>query len=341
LIFWYNSKMVTKQLYVEYLISTPVNYTCTNLAAHLEGTSHDAISDYLRRERHTARHLWELAEPLIDNQRDTYLIIDDSVLDKRHSQVMELVKRQYSGNVHGLVQGIGIVNLVHSHKEDYYPIDFRVYAPEADGKTKNEHFRDIVRQAYQEKAIKADTILFDCGYASSENIKLIHRLGKFFVTTLKENRLISLSQEQGYIHLQQIPWTDVQLQSGIPVKLKEVPFKVQLFKVVATNGDIDWVITNRPQGSINTQVVQKENKVRWAIERLHRELKQLTGIEKCQCRKQRAQRNHFFCCYQAWFSLKVVAKKLKTTLYQVKQNLWSDYLRNELRHPHIPVYQPA
>ena len=75
-------------------------------------------------------------------------------------------------------------------------------------------------------------------------------LGKFFVTTLKENRLISLSQEQGYIHLQQIPWTDVQLQSGIPVKLKEVPFKVQLFKVVATNGDIDWVITNRPQGSI-------------------------------------------------------------------------------------------
>jgi hypothetical protein len=26
------------------------------------------------------------------------------------------------------------------------------------------------------------------------------------------------------------------------VKLKEVPFKVRLFKVVAANGDIDWVI---------------------------------------------------------------------------------------------------
>lgn len=333
--------MVTKQLYVEYLISTPVNYTCTNLAAHLESTSHDAITDYLRRERHTSRHLWELAEPLIDNQAEAYLIVDDSVLDKRHSRVMELVKRQYSGNVHDLVQGIGIVNLVHSYKEDYYPIDFRVYAPEADGKTKNEHFRDMIRQVYYEKSIKADTILFDSWYASVENLKFIHRLEKIFVTTLKENRCVSLSPGQGYIHLQQIAWTEEQLRYGITIKLKEVPFKVQLFKVVTTNGDIDWVITNRAPSSVSTSVVQKENQRRWAIEQLHRELKQLTGIEKCQCRKQRAQRNHFFCCYQAWFSLKVVAKKLKTTLYKVKQNLWSDYLRNELRHPHIPVYQLA
>lgn len=102
--------MVTKQLYVECLISMPVNYTCTNLTAHLESTSHDAITDYLRRERQTARHFWELTEPIIDNQGEAHLIINDSVLDKRHSQVMELVKRQYSGNVHGLVQGIGIVN---------------------------------------------------------------------------------------------------------------------------------------------------------------------------------------------------------------------------------------
>lgn len=333
--------MVTKQLYVEYLISTPVNYTCTNLAAHLEGTSHDAINDYLRRERHTARHLWELAESLIDNQAEAYLIVDDSVLDKRYAQAMELVKRQYSGNVHGLVQGIGIVNLVHSYKEDYYPIDFRVYAPEADGKTKNEHFRDMIRQAYRERAIKAKTVLFDSGYASVENLKFIHRLAKVFVTTLKENRCVSLSPEQGYIHLQQIEWTEEQLRYGITIKLKEVPFKVQLFKGVATNGDIDWVITNRAPRSMDTPVVQNENQRRWMIERLHRELKQLTGIEKCQCRKQRAQRNHFFCCYQAWFSLKIGAKKLKATLYQVKQNLWSDYLRSELRHPHIPVHQPA
>lgn len=92
------------------MISTPANYTCINLAAHLENTNHDAITDYLQRERHTARHLWELAELLIDNQGEAYFIIDDSVLDKKHAQSIELMKRRYSENAHSLIQGIGIVN---------------------------------------------------------------------------------------------------------------------------------------------------------------------------------------------------------------------------------------
>ena len=36
---------ITKQRYVEYVISTPINYTCTNLAAHLEQISHDTVRD--------------------------------------------------------------------------------------------------------------------------------------------------------------------------------------------------------------------------------------------------------------------------------------------------------
>ena len=332
---------ITKQQYVEYVISTPINYTCTNLAAHLEEVSHDAVNDYLRREKHTAQTLWELAEPLINNSSESYLVLDDSVQDKNYSKKIEMVKLQYSGNTHSLIKGIGIVNLVHVHQKDYHPLDFRVYDPGADGKTKNDHFQEMLRRAFEEKGIKAQTILFDSWYAGYENLKFIHRVGKFFVTTLKENRLVSLSKEQGYIHLQQIQWTPEQLQEGITVKLKKVPFTVQLFKIVATNGDIEWVITNRAPGSIHTQVIQEENQVRWCIEQLHRELKQLTGIERCQCRKQRAQRNHFACCYHAWFSLKVFAKKLGKTLYQVKHDLWSDYLRNELRNPRIRAYQPA
>lgn len=334
--------MFTKQNYVEYLISSPINYTCTNLADHLDGeVSHDVINDYLRNTRQTGQVVWELAAPLINNSKESRLILDDSVQDKKYSKKIELVKNQYSGNAHGLIRGIGIVNLVHAHQGDYNPIDFRIYAPAADGKTKNDHFRDMLRSAFEEKGIQAEMILMDSWYASSDNLKYIHRLGKFFVTTLKENRLVSVSKEQGYIHLQELTWTAEQLKYGITVKLKEVPFTVQLFKVVATNGDVEWVITNRAPGSVDTQVVQKENKVRWLIEQLHRELKQLTGIERCQCRKERAQRNHIACCYHAWFSLKVVAKKLGKTVYQVKHNLFSDYLRNELRNPRIRAYQPA
>lgn len=318
-----------------------MNYTCTNLADHLDGPSHDAITDDLRGGKVAAREVRRLAKALLENRPAAYLILDDSVQAKPHSRVMELVKRQYSGNVHGLVKGIGVVNLIHSQGTDDYPIDFRVYAPPMDGLTKNEHFRDLLRRAYGEKEIQADTVLFDSWYAAAEHLKFINRLNKVFVTILKENRLVSPKPGDGYFHLQDLDWTPEQLQQGISVKLKEVPFNVnvQLFKVVAPNGNIDWVITYQSPGSIDTPVVQQENTVRWMIEQQHRELKQLTGIEKCQCRKQRVQRTHISCCYQAWFSLKVRAKQLKTTLYHVKQSLWSHSLRNELRYPRIPVYQ--
>ena len=334
--------MITKLQYVEFLISTVANYTGTHLAEHLDQVSHDTITDFLQRERLTARHLWELVEGLIADDPEAFLIADDSVQDKRYSRFIELVRRQYSGAEHGLVRGIGVANLVHSAgaSGEFYPIDYRIYDPNADGKTKNEHFREMLVQAVADKLIQARTVLFDSWYAGADNLKLIHRLGLIFFTTLKENRLVSLSKEDGYIHLDEIEWTAERLQSGVMVKLKEVPFKVRLFKLVATNGDIDWVITNSSDETLTTPVVQNANDVRWQIEELHRGIKQLTGSAKCQCRTARSQRNHLACCYHAWLSLKVIATKLNKTLYQVKTDLLRDYLQAELRNPRVPAFQP-
>jgi Transposase DDE domain len=335
--------MITKSQYVEYLVSTPGNCTCTNLADHLDGVSHDTITDYLAQERLTPHLLWELVAGLIHDGPSAFLILDDSVQDKRYSRLIELVKRQYSGNVHGLVRGIGVVNLVHSSGQpgDFYPIDYRIYAPDSDGKTKNDHFQEMVLRAVADKLIQAKTVLFDSWYASADNLKLLARLGLIFYTTLKENRLVSLSKEEGYIHLDAIEWTEERLREGLIVKLKEVPFRVRLFKLVATNGDIDWVITNCPGETLEAQVAQEANDVRWQVEELHRGVKQLTGSEKCQCRKGRSQRNHLACCYHAWVSLKVKADELGKTLYQVRADLFRDYLRAELRNPRIPAFQPA
>lgn len=335
--------MISKQQYVEYLICTIGNFTSTNLAEHLDQVSHDTITDYLQGERLTAQTLWELVARLLADSPEAFLIVDDSVQDKRYSRFIELVKLQYSGATHGLVRGIGIVNLVHSGgaKQDFYPIDYRIYAPDQDGKTKNDHFVEMLRNAVSDKQIQAKRILFDTWYASAENLKLVHRLGLIFFTTLKSNRMVSLSKETGYVHLDDVPWTVEQLENGQMVKLKEVPFKVRLFKVVATNGDIDWVITNSPEETLNTQVAQNVSDVRWQVEELHRGLKQLTGTEKCQCRKGRSQRNHIACCYQAWVSLKVHAKQVGKTLYQTKRDLLSEYLRAELRQPRIRALLPA
>ena len=40
--------MLTQTTYIEYLLSTPTNYTCTHLAAHLPDVSHDQVNRFLR-----------------------------------------------------------------------------------------------------------------------------------------------------------------------------------------------------------------------------------------------------------------------------------------------------
>ena len=150
-----------------------------------------------------------------------------------------------------------------------------------------------------------------------------------------------VSKTDGNIHLDRIDWTPERLQNGVQVKLREVPFQVQLFKLVATNGDIDWVITNRSEETWTAQVAQDANDVCGQIEELPHGLKQLTGTEKCQCRKTRPQRNHLACCYHAGLSRKVKAMHLNKTRHQVKTDLLHDYLRAELRNPRVPALQPA
>jgi hypothetical protein len=144
--------------------------------------------------------VWAVVKSLIKESEESGLILDDSVQNKQYSKAIELVKGQYSGAVGGLVRGIGVVNLVHTDGKEHYPIDYRIYAHEADGKTKNDHFREMLINAVATKQIKAKKVLFDNWYAGWQNLKLVLSLGLNFYTTLKNNRLVSPSVEEGYIH---------------------------------------------------------------------------------------------------------------------------------------------
>ena len=73
----------TKLDYCQYFLSSPINYTVTNLAGHLDGISHDRINRRKRGEKLTPRLLWENVKPLIVPDTTGYLIFDNTVLDKR------------------------------------------------------------------------------------------------------------------------------------------------------------------------------------------------------------------------------------------------------------------
>jgi Transposase DDE domain len=331
--------MITKNQYIEYLLTTPINYTCSNLSEHLEKVSHDVVTDFLQNSKFTPKDLWSLVKERIDDRAEAFLLVDDSVQNKEYSHSIETVKRQYSGNEHGLVKGIGLVNLVHTNgcSGDFYPVNYRVYNPDEDGKTKNDHFREMFVQVNGSQQIKARNIAFDSWYASADNLKLIHRSGWTFFTTLKSNRKVSLSKETGYQDLEAIEWTKETLISGHLVRIREVPFWLKLFKLVATNGDIEWVITNNLTEDFTRLRAVEAIQVRWQVEEFHREFKQLTGSEKCQCRKARSQRNHLACCYSAWVAIKVKAQEMRKTVYQLRNGLFAEYLKSQLKNPTIPA----
>ncbi len=53
------------------------------------------------------------------------------------------------------------------------------------------------------------------------------------------------------------------------------------------------------------------------------EIKQLTGVESCQCRKARIQRNHINCAMLVWSRLKQLAYATGQTVYQRYHGLLS------------------
>ena len=81
----------------------------------------------------------------------------------------------------------------------------------------------------------------------------------------------------------------------------------------------------------SADATRKESAIRWKIEQFHREAKQVTGLESSQCRTQPSQRNHIACALLVWVRLSRVAQDAETTIYQVKQNLLGDYMRDQLR----------
>lgn len=102
----------TRLDYCQYLLSSPLNYTLTHFADHSAGFSHDMINRYLGGDRVPPRLIWEHVKPHIELTAKGAIIFDDTVLDKRYSRKIALVRRQYRGRAQGVIHGIGVVTCV-------------------------------------------------------------------------------------------------------------------------------------------------------------------------------------------------------------------------------------
>ena len=97
---------VTAPFYGQFLVNSQVNCTGTCLADHLDGSTHDNVS-YSQNNSHLTLHqLWQQVRPQVALSARDYVLFNDTVLDKRHSRRIELVRRQHSGNAHGVISAV-------------------------------------------------------------------------------------------------------------------------------------------------------------------------------------------------------------------------------------------
>lgn len=330
-----NSARVTPEDYIQFLIGSPAVVSATEAARvqphRPRAPAHDAFTRLLHRLEPDPGTLWHEVRPLIDPATGV-LVIDDSTLDKPRARHMGLVAHHWSGNHHAVVRGINLITLLWSDGDRLYPCDYRVYHKVGDGRTKNDHFADLLRAAH-DRGLGPRAVLFDGWYASVANLKQVRAFGWTFVTRFKANRKVRID------HGDARALGDQPIAAAGTVVWLPGFGEVRVFRVVAPNGDTTHWATNDLGMGEATRVMFAE--LSWSIEEYHRGLKQFTGVERCQVRYTRGQRNHIGCAIRAFVRLEYHRFTTGVSWFAAKWAIVRDAVRAYLARPLYRLPDPA
>ena len=312
--------LCTKDLYCAFLRITSQRYSSLALSeVSPYKLSHDSISRWLEEAHIQPKDIWKEANHQVLSTSGV-LVADETVLNKSRSQKIELVRWQYSGTEHDIVRGIGMLNFLWVDEEnDVCPMDVRIWEPKEDGKTKNDHFRELLKIA-KRRGVKPMAVVADSWYSSLDNVKCIRELGWKWVMGLRKNRVINRGEK---LEKLTIP------EEGLKVHLRGYGW-IYVYRFVAQNGRTDYygtTIQNPTREEIQS-LVQK----RWQIEVFHRELKQTCGLECCQARTSRSQRNHIVLSVLGWIRQADVRKKMHLSFYQQQWEVVKEAIARQMKY---------
>jgi FOG: Transposase and inactivated derivatives len=313
--------------YINFLIASSRVFSCTEASKcsffDSNSPAHDSFTRLLERQPPDTDALWEEVKNLVTLEVGL-LIIDDTTLDKPYAKHMDLVYRQWSGKHHQIVNGINLETVVWTNNEAIIPVDFRIYDIDADGKTKNDHFLDMLNVA-EKRGFKPKFVLFDTWYASLNNLKAIRKKGWHWLTRLKKNRLVNPDNTGNIaIELVTIP------QEGMNVHLKGYGF-IKVFRFVSKDGDTQYWATD----ALNMQEEERKElaKKAWKIEEYHRGIKQFCGIERCQARRNNIQRAHILMAIRAFLRFEVRRIRIGVSWFETKMNIIRNAVNQYIRKP--------
>lgn len=323
-----NAPKVRDEDYINFIIATPRLVTATEAAmCQPESTNapaHDAFTRLLSRLEPDPELLWTEAKTQI-NFNFGILVLDDSTLEKPYSPFNAVLYRHWSGKRKEVVVGINLLTLLWTDGVRCVPIDYRVFDKDRDGKTKNDHFAEMLLAAF-ERGLNPELVCFDSWYASVENLKLVRSLGWHFLTRLQANRHIRV----GNGTLQAVSEAGLCGGDGTQCWLKGFG-EIKVFRVRATDGTSEYWAT-----SLNRMRESEREKfalAAWRIEMYHRGLKQQCLIERAQCRRLRPVLNHIGLCIRAFLRLESHCYQEKMSWLEAKTGIIREAVRGYLSNP--------
>jgi hypothetical protein len=323
-----NPPKVTEDDYINFIIATPRDVTATEAErvqpVSKDAPAHDAFTRLLQRLEPDAETLWKEAKTQI-NLAGGILVLDDSTLEKPYSELNALVYRHWSGKQKEVVNGINLITLLWTDGTRCVPVDYRVFDKDTDGKTKNDHFAEMLLEAF-ERGFNPELVCFDSWYGSIENLKLVRSLNWHFLTRLKSNRQINFNRSG----LQAVSEAGLCGGDGTVVWLKGFG-EIKVFRVRATDGAAEYWATSLHR--MTEAERERQAKSAWRIEMYHRALKQQCLIERAQCRRLRPVLNHIGLCIRAFVRLESHCHREKLSWIEAKTSIILDAVRAYLSNP--------
>lgn len=345
---------VTASDYAQMLLNGVDNFTATYFSEVIGTVSHDTVGRSIATIKLSPKVVREKAMELIIPSKNGYLAFDDTVMDKGSSEKIEIASAQYSGQKHNVTIGIGVVTMVYINPEldKYWILDYRIYDKATDNKKKTDHALDMIKYWHnmnelQPATLPFTTVLLDAGYTNKKTMQYVIRINKYFFGVMPKSRKVSFEETNLatdetqiiYKYVGELDWRANTTEGedlrrhGKLVCVDFLPkdIKLKLFYITSKHR-VEYLVTN--QVSIEaTEDAKKVGAFRWKIEQFHREVKQLTGVAKCQARKGRKQRNHICIAFVVWHQLNELAQAMKTTMYEVKNRPLQEYQKQLWRNP--------
>jgi hypothetical protein len=321
--------------YVQFLLASQQQFTCTEAARVQPEQSakpaHDSFNRLLTGPEPDPADLWSEARPHV-RLDDGILVLDDSTLDKPYAWKIDLVGWHWSGKHHRPVKGINLLTLLWTDGDRHIPCDYRIYDKVHDGFTKNDLFVQQLRAA-KERGFQPKCVCFDSWFSSLENLKEIRSLDWTWLGRLKSNRLVRID----FGEPQAISTVDIPVQGRV-VHLPGYG-SIRVFRVVARDGDTDHWATNDLEMDALTRL--KYADCSWRIEEYHRGIKQFCGVERCQARRAKAQRNHIGFSIRAFLRLECHCFALGISWMKAKLDVIRHAVRSYLANPSMLLPQAA